>query len=98
MTAGPIVPDLDIVRRVLRAESRCTFSRLGVLARLPGNPVGVEMQDMGDALALSARYIPNPGFNRVVGLGDDDAAEVSRLDAWYRSRRINGVFETIPGL
>jgi hypothetical protein len=95
---GPIVPDVDIVRRVMRAESRYTLSRLSVLHRLPGNPVGVETEEMGDALALSARYIPNPGMNRVVGLGDDRADQVGRLDAWFRNRGVAGVFETIPGL
>ena len=96
--SAPLIPSADLVRRVAEAESRYTLSRLGVLARLPGNPVGVETEALcGGALALSVKYIPNRHMNRVTGLTDDQAGEVARLAAWYAERGIDGVFEILPG-
>ena len=39
-----LVPSLDLVRRTVRTEAAYTLSRLQVLERLPGNPVGVAYQ------------------------------------------------------
>ena len=92
----PPIPNADIVRRVHLAESRYTASRLGVLARLPNNPVGIEIRDLEDGgLAMQARFIPNMHFNRVAGL--TDASKVGVLTAWYRDRGITGHFDVVPG-
>ena len=92
-----VVPSAVIVQRVTQAESRYTRSRLEVLAKLPGNPVGVEVREQGDVLALSAKYLPHWGFNRVVGLTEGQVEWVGDLTKWYRDRQIDGVFEVIPG-
>ena len=94
----PLVPSAELVKRVVNIECRCTVSRLGVLERLPGNPVGVEHKRLGEAFCLSARHIPNSSFNRVVGLTDEHADEVPGLIAWFEDRKIAGRFEIIPGI
>lgn len=96
--APPLVPSAEVVRRVLLAESHYTRSRLTVLRDLPGNPVRVEVRDLGDgALAMRARFIPNVHFNRVTGLGEAHVSDVGRLTAWYRDIGIRGAFDVIPG-
>jgi GNAT superfamily N-acetyltransferase len=94
----PLVPSADMVKRVVRTECQYTLSRLRVLERLPGNPVGVEYKQFGEAFCLSARHLPNSSFNRVVGLGDEHADEVPGLIGWFEDRNIAGRFEIIPGL
>ena len=95
--APPLAPSAEIVRRVLMAESHYTRSRLTVLRNLPGNPVRVEVRDLGDgALAMQARYIPNVHFNRVTGLADAHACEVAGLVGWYRDARVGGAFDVVP--
>ena len=94
----PLVPSAELIRRVIDAECRMTLSRLRVLERLPGNPVGVEYKILDGAYALSARYLPNPSFNRVVGLTDSQADEVPALVEWFASRKVTGRFEIVPGI
>jgi GNAT superfamily N-acetyltransferase len=94
----PLVPSLELVQRVVRAECLYTLSRLRVLERLPGNPVGVEYRQLEDAFAFSARYLPSPSFNRVVGLVDRQADQVPALADWFSTRQIAGRFEIVPGL
>ena len=94
----PLIPSAELVKRVVNIECRCTLSRLGVLERLPGNPVGVEHKRVGEAFCLSARHIPNSSFNRVVGLTDEHVEEVPGLIAWFEERKIAARFEIIPGI
>jgi hypothetical protein len=93
-----LVPSTEIVRRVMHAECSYTWARLGVLARLPGNPAGIDCRRLGEAYALSAERIPVGDFNRVVGLADERAEEVAGLVDWFESRGIEGRFEIVPGL
>ena len=94
----PLVHSEEILRRIIEAECRYTLSRLRVLERLPGNPVGVACKVIDVAFALSARYLPNSSFNRVVGLTDALASEVPALIDWFESRQIAGRFEIVPGV
>ena len=93
-----MVPSRDILRRVLAAEGLHTHSRLALLEQLPGNPIGVEQQRVGDGFAFSARHIPVDGFNRVVGLTDAEAGAVPWLIAWFEDKGIRGRFEITPGI
>jgi hypothetical protein len=93
-----LVPSPEIVRRVTETEGACTWSRLGLLESLPGNPVGVERRRIGAAFAMSARYLPNSSFNRVVALDDADADQVPALVEWFETRGVAGRFEIMPGL
>src|SRR5262249_43461431 len=75
-----------------------TISRLQVLERLPGNPIGVEYRRIdGRIAALMARAIPSPSFNRVVGLRTGDEAHVAPLVAWYRDHGVTARFDMVPG-
>ena len=91
------IPDIALVRRVEAAESGYTLSRLHVLERLPGNPVGIAYRRDGRVLAVMARRLPMPGFNRVVGMNDDNVALVPRLVKWFRDAGVRGRFDILPG-
>ena len=95
--AEPLVPSAELIRRVREAECRYTDLRLGVLAALPGNPVGVERRRIGEAWAFRAQHLPMEAFNRVVGLTDAQAGEVAGLAEWFADNGSSGRFEVAPG-
>jgi ribosomal protein S18 acetylase RimI-like enzyme len=92
------VPSLDLVRRLREAEVAYTISRMRILERLPGNPVGIACREIDDGLwALMAPGIPSPGFNRVVGLRPGHRRHIEPLVSWYRENGVMGRFELVPG-
>jgi GNAT superfamily N-acetyltransferase len=94
-----LIPSLDLVRRTVGAEAAYTLSRLQVLERLPGNPVGVAYHQPVDGLvAFMARHLPVPNFNSVVGLRAGQEQHVEPLVAWYRDNGIKPRFEVVPAL
>ncbi|HZT46745.1 MAG TPA: GNAT family N-acetyltransferase [Hyphomicrobiaceae bacterium] len=96
--AGRLIPSLRLVRRTVETEIAYTVSRMRVLERLPGNPVGIAIRDLGGgAVALMARNLPVPGFNSVVGLRIGHEKELEPLAAWYRAEGVAPRFETVPG-
>ena len=60
-----LAPSLKLVRRTVATEAAYTLSRLQVLERLPGNPIGIVYRRFDDGLV--ARHLPVPYFT-VVGL------------------------------
>jgi hypothetical protein len=98
--ASPLAPIAlpDLIRRTIEVDVAYTISRLQVLERLPGNPVGVAWRRIdGRIAALMARYIPTPPFNRVVGLRAGDEAHIAPLVAWYREQGVEARFQVVPG-
>lgn len=93
-----LIPSADLVARATAAHVNYTRARLTLLQQLPGNPVGVEIRQYGEAFALSAQRIPNPGFNCIAGLTDAFADEVPAILAWYAARGIAPTFEILPGV
>lgn len=98
--ASPPAPlaSLDLIHRTIEVDIAYTISRLQVLEQLPGNPIGVAYRRIGDHIvALMARHIPSPSFNRVVGLRGGDERHIAPLVAWYREHGVNARFEIVPG-
>jgi GNAT superfamily N-acetyltransferase len=88
----------DVIHRAVAVDVAYTISRLQVLERLPGNPIGVVWRHIDERItALMARHIPSPSFNRVVGLRAGDEAHVAPLAAWYREHDVAARFEVLPG-
>src|SRR5262245_62774642 len=91
----PLVPSLDLVQRTLATDVAYTISRMTVLERLPGNPIGITYRRIGEtAVALMARL---PSFSRVVGLRAGDEHHIEHLVDWYHEHGIKPTFEMIPG-
>lgn len=99
MSNPKLTPSLDLVRRTVEVEADYTLSRLQVLERLPGNPVGIAYRQLdGGGVALMARYLPVPFFNSVVGLRKGQEKLIEPLVSWYRDNGMKGRFEIVPGL
>jgi ribosomal protein S18 acetylase RimI-like enzyme len=93
-----LAPSLDRIRRTIDAEAGYTLSRLRVLERIPGNPIGIACRRIDDTLiALMARHLPSPSFNCVVGLQAGHERHIEPLVAWYRDNDVKGSFQIVPG-
>jgi ribosomal protein S18 acetylase RimI-like enzyme len=93
--SDPLIPSREIVRRTLAADISYTVSRMKVLERLPGNPIGIAYRWFDEsAVALMARL---PAFCRVVGLRPGHAHHIEPLTRWYAAHDIKPTFELVPG-
>jgi GNAT superfamily N-acetyltransferase len=93
-----MTPSLDRIRRTIDAENAYTLSRMQVLERIPGNPIGIAYRQVDEGVvARMARHLPVPNFNSVVGLRAGHEHHVAPLVAWYRDNDIKGRFEIVPG-
>jgi GNAT superfamily N-acetyltransferase len=93
-----LAPSIDLIRRSLGAELAYTLSRMQILERIPGNPIGITYRRIDEgAVALMARHLPSPSFNTVVGLRAGQAHHVAPLVAWYRENKVRGRFAIVPG-
>jgi hypothetical protein len=92
--AGGLLPSPDLIDRTLRIENCYSVSRMKVLESIPGNPVGIQFRGIGaSAIALMARYFPNPHFNKVVGLRGGQQGEIEPLVGWYRANGVKPRFQ-----
>jgi GNAT superfamily N-acetyltransferase len=90
-----VVPSLETVQRTLSADIAYTMSRMKVLERLPGNPIGIAYRRIDEtAVAFTGRL---PAFARVVGLRAGHEHHVEGLMQWYGARGIKPTFEMVPG-
>jgi hypothetical protein len=95
MQTSKIVPCLDRVQRTLAVDVSYTISRMKVLERLPGNPIGIGYRWVDEtAVALMSRL---PSFARVVGLRAGQESQIQPLVSWYRDHSIKPTFEIVPG-
>ena len=94
-TSDAVVPSLDRMQRTLAVDISYTISRMKVLERLPGNPIGINYRWVDEtAVALMSRL---PSFSRVVGLRAGHEQRIEELVCWYREHGIKPTFEMVPG-
>jgi len=94
-TSDAVVPSLDRMQRTLAVDISYTISRMKVLERLPGNPIGINYRWVDEtAVALMSRL---PSFARVVGLRAGHEQHIEGLVGWYREHDIKPTFEMVPG-
>ena len=94
----PAGTSLDTIQRIIDADVAYTVSRMQVLERLPGNPIGIAHRTVENRVtALMSRHLPSPSFNRVVGLRAGDERHIAPLVAWYRDNGVAGRFQIVPG-
>ena len=91
-------PSLDLIARTIAAEDAYTLSRLKVLERIPGNPIGIAYRMVDEGVtALMARHANWPSFNSVRGLRAGHERHIEPLVKWYRDNGVKGHFEMVPG-
>jgi GNAT acetyltransferase-like protein len=91
-------PALDLIARTIATEDAYTLSRMRVLERIPGNPIGIAYRVVDEGVtAVMARYLPSPSFNSVRGLRAGHQRHIAPLVAWYRDHGVKARFELVPG-
>jgi GNAT superfamily N-acetyltransferase len=96
-TENRLLPSIRLIERVLAADVSYTMSRMRVLERIPGNPIGIGYRQIDvHAVALVARFLPT--FTRVIGLRPGLEGEIEPLLAWYREYSVKPTFEIVPGM
>jgi ribosomal protein S18 acetylase RimI-like enzyme len=91
------LPSVRLIERVLAADASYTISRMRVLERIPGNPIGIGYRWIDDqAVALVSMFLP--AFTRVIGLRPGHEGEIEPLLAWYRQYGVKPTFEIVPGM
>ena len=92
-----LLPSVRLIERVLAADISYTISRMRVLERIPGNPIGIGYRRIDDqAIALVSMFLP--AFTRVIGLRPGHEGEIAPLVAWYREYGVKPTFEIVPGM
>jgi ribosomal protein S18 acetylase RimI-like enzyme len=92
-----LFPSVQLIERVLTADAAYTVSRMRVLERIPGNPIGIGYRRIDDkAVALVSMFLP--AFTRVIGLRPGHEREIEPLLAWYREYGVKPTFEIVPGM
>jgi ribosomal protein S18 acetylase RimI-like enzyme len=94
-TSDALIPSLELVRRTLAVDISYTVSRMQVLERIPGNPIGIGYRWIDEtAVALMSHL---PPFCRVVGIRPGYEHHIAPVVDWYREHGIRPSFEMIPG-
>jgi ribosomal protein S18 acetylase RimI-like enzyme len=97
-SSTPLIPSLSLIHRVMEAEVAYTLARMQILERMPDNPIGIAYRRFDDnVVALAARHLPSPSFNKVVGLRAGQERHVQPLVDWYRDIGARGRFDLVPG-
>ena len=72
MSQGPLLPNVDLVRRCQAITAASGAIRVGTIAARPGNPLGAEVRRYaGGALALRTPPFGEHYFNRAFGFTDE---------------------------
>src|ERR1700683_815260 len=93
-----LVPTLDLVHSAEAIEIAYRMSRMRVLERIPGNPIGIAFRAIDEgAIAFMAQHLPSPWFNGVSGLRAGHERHVQPLVEWYRDHSVKVRFVLEPG-
>lgn len=92
-----LVMTIDLAARVENSEIQAMDSRLSGILNREGNPMGIEICEMGGSSLFTARGIPGPSYNKVLGLTDKDILILDDIIEFYLEKEIACRFEIIPG-
>lgn len=73
----------ELIRSFEEIDAVHTRQRMEGIQAQPNNPWGIDIRRFGRATAFKAEKLPNPFFNRVVGLGVDELPELHGLMSFY---------------
>jgi GNAT superfamily N-acetyltransferase len=86
----------ELIRRLDGLDVLHTEHRMRGIQQQQGNPWGIAVATFGRATALMAQGLPNPFFNRVVGIGVDEVPLLDELIAFCHANSPNFSFEFLP--
>lgn len=85
-----------LVQKIEQMEVAVLDSRLKAIQGIQGNPMQVEMEQFGKAVAFTAKQIPGPAFNTVRGLHGEDIDKIDEILTFFQEREIPAQFELTP--
>ncbi|MBX9974996.1 GNAT family N-acetyltransferase [Cytobacillus firmus] len=91
-----LVMKSDLAERLDQAETDVLHSRLTAIKNRDGNPMGVEIERIGQTTAFFARNIPGPSFNLVKGFNEADAEVLDQIVDFYLGKGIPIRLEITP--
>ncbi|KON87712.1 acetyltransferase [Sporosarcina globispora] len=91
-----LVMKSDLAERLDQAETGVLLSRLTAIKNRDGNPMGVEIQRIGQTTAFFANNIPGPSFNLVKGFNEADAEVLDQIVDFYLGKGIPIRLEITP--
>ncbi|GAA0471451.1 GNAT family N-acetyltransferase [Alkalibacillus silvisoli] len=91
-----LVANKELAFRLEDSEIETVRSRLTEVKKIEGNPMGVDIQEFGNATAFSVKNIPGPSFNTVKGLKEGDENQIERIIDFYKEKEIPVRFELTP--
>lgn len=62
------IMNIDLAKQLEQSEIEMMQSRLQIIQEQKNNPMGIDIQTFGSAVAFSAKGIPGPSFNTVKGI------------------------------
>lgn len=88
----------DLANQLEHADFNVMQDRLLAMQAKPGNPVGVEIKQFGNATALLAKNLPIRDFNRVYGFTPADTEYLEEIKNFYlkQSSRISFGIDVVP--
>ncbi|GBF77620.1 hypothetical protein PA598K_06177 [Paenibacillus sp. 598K] len=92
------LPSRESIAAVEASEMDYQCDRMIAIRERSGNPEGVEIKAVGEAVCFYSRTMPWPGFNTVKGAGNAGAAAIDEILAFYREKERKPQFEIVPGL
>lgn len=90
------VMNVELAKRLEQSEIDTMYSRLKTLQEQENNPMGIDIQTFGSAMAFSAKGIPGPSFNTVKGVTFTDKKEIDEIIDYYKKQDIPCHFEITP--
>lgn len=85
-----------LIRSFEELDALHTEQRMEGIRAQEGNPWQVEIRRFGRATAFKAARLPNPFFNRVVGLGCENRDRLEHLISFYDSDSVPFSIEFLP--
>lgn len=86
----------ELAIRLEQAEIDVLLSRLTAIKEIAGNPMGVEIETFGHAIAFSVKNIPGPSFNTVKGLREGDEKYIEDIIEFYKQKETPVRVELTP--
>ena len=91
-----LFPTSELVTRLVQAERAVVVDWVGAMAALPGNPLGAEVIEVGNATACVCAGIPAEIWNRVFGLTEAEQERIPEIARIYRERGAAPLFDLAP--
>lgn len=85
-----------LIRSFEALDALHTEQRMQGIRTQDGNPWAIDIRRFGRATAFKAGKLPNPFFNRVVGLGFDEMALIENILSFYDSDSVPFSIEFLP--